>query len=81
MAANEALYEELRKEDAMCQALRDLMSDEIERERNEGRNEGRNDAIVDNIKKMMKNEKWTAQQAMDTLEIPTSEQSKYMALL
>jgi len=65
----------------MCQALRDLMSDEIEKEVEEGRRAGQKDAIVDNIKKMMKNLQISAVQAMNALEIPVSEQSKYIALL
>ncbi len=85
VSANKGLYEEIGKEDAMCQALRELMSDEIEKEfekgRNEGRNEGRKDAIVDNIKSLMQNMKWTAQQAMKALGISDSDQSKYIALL
>lgn len=81
VAANRDLYEEIRKEDDMCQALRDLMSDEIEKEVEEGRKAERKDAIVDNIKKMMKNLQISAVQAMNALEIPVSEQSKYIALL
>ena len=77
VAANRDLYEEIRKEDAMCQALRDLMSDEIEREFEEGQKA----AIVENIKNLMQNMKWTAEQAMKALGISASEQSKYMALL
>ena len=73
MSANKGLYEEIGKEDAMCQALRDLMSDEIEKERK--------DAIVDNIKSLMQNMKWTAEQAMKALGISDSDQSKYIALL
>lgn len=65
----------------MCQALRDLMSDEIEKEVEEGRRAGQKDAIVDNIKKMMKNLQISAVQAMNALEIPVSEQNKYIALL
>ena len=81
VAANRDLYEEIRKEDDMCQALRDLMSDEIEKEVEEGRRAGQKDAIVDNIKKMMKNLQISAVQAMNALEIPVSEQNKYIALL
>ncbi|MBQ8945469.1 MAG: hypothetical protein IJ058_01520 [Lachnospiraceae bacterium] len=81
VAANKALYEEIRKEDEMCQALRDLMSDEIEKEVAEGRKEERKDAIVDNIKSLMQNMKWTAEQATKALGISDSEQSKYIAML
>ena len=65
----------------MCQALRELMSDEIDKEVAEGRAEERTTTVVDDIKKMIKNLKLTAAQAMLALEIPDSDQPKYMALL
>ena len=77
VAANRDLYEEIRKEDDMCQALRDLMSDEIEKELEQKET----DTVIGNIKKMMKNLQISAGQAMNALEIPVSEQNKYIALL
>ena len=61
----------------MCQALKDLMKDEIAEERAEATT----DTNLGNIKKMMKNLKMTAAQAMKALEIPDSEQAKYSAML
>ena len=65
------------EKDDMCQALRDLMSDEIEKELEQKET----DTVIGNIKKMMKNLQISAGQAMNALEIPVSEQSKYIALL
>lgn len=85
VSANKDLYDEIRMEDDMCQALRDLMSDVIEKEVEEGRKKGQKEgqkaAMVDNIKSLMRNMKWTAEQAMKALGISDSEQSKYLALL
>ena len=63
VAANRNLYENIRRESAMCEALRDLMKDEIEKEMKaaaqdallrgrkdgikEGRKEGRRDGIME----------------------------------
>ena len=44
---NKKLFNELRKEDAMCQALREIMAPEIEESYNEGRIEGRIEGITE----------------------------------
>ena len=61
----------------MCQALKELMKDEIAEEVTK---EITKEKIVD-IKKLMKNMKWTADQAMNALGIPDADQSKYSAML
>jgi len=89
VAANKGLYVKIREEESMCQALRELMSDEMEKEfedgrkegQKEGREEGQKDAIIENIKSLMQNMKWTSEQAMKALGISDSEQSEYRALL
>ena len=69
----------------MCQALRDLMKDEIAEEIAEERAEERAEATMDtnlsNIKQLMKNMKWTAEQAMKALGISATDQGKYLAKL
>ena len=65
----------------MCQALKELMKEEIAEERAEERANATKDTMIDNIRKLMKNMKLTADQAMNTLEIPISDQSKYSAML
>lgn len=48
---------------------------------NRGIAQGKEQSLLDSIKKMMKNLKLTAQQAMDTLEIPKDDQAHYAAML
>lgn len=57
----------------MCQAIKEMLEDE----RTEGRAEGR----LHDVMKMMKNLRLTAEQAMDVLEIPPEERSRYMEKL
>jgi hypothetical protein len=75
----------IREEDVMCQALRELMSDVIEKEVEEGRKEGLKEgqkaAIVAAAKNLMQTMKWTSEQAMKALGISDAEQSEYIALL
>ena len=47
----------------------------------EGRAEGKESERISSIRNLMKNMRLTAQQAMDVLEIPVTEQAKYAALL
>ena len=77
VSENAELFEKIRRDEKMCQALRELMKEEIAEERADEKK----DTMLDNIRKLMKNMKWTAEQAMNTLEIPTAEQSKYSAML
>ena len=73
VSANRQLFDKVRKDEDMCQALRELMKDEIAEERAD-------EKILD-IKELMKNMRWTAEQAMTALGISASDQSKYSALL
>ena len=81
VSVNRKLYEEVRKDETMCQALRDLMKDEIAEERAKERAEATVDTTLSDIKNMMKNLKLTAVQAMRALEISEAEQTKYIAKL
>ena len=75
VSANINLYEEIRKEDAMCQALRDLMKDEIDKEVAERvRQEGEH-VVLNNIQKLMKTMNLTAEEAMQALELSEEEQA------
>ena len=73
----------------MCDALRELMKDEIEEEKSkaiaEGRAkgiaEGRAEGKLDSIKALMKNLKISAEQAMEYIGIPKNEYKKYMQML
>ena len=77
VSANKKLYEEVRKDEVMCQALKELMKDEIAEERAEERA----DTNLGNIKQLMNNMKWTAEQAMKALGISDADQAKYSAML
>ena len=65
----------------MCQALKELMKDEIAEERAEERAEATADTNLGNIRQLMKNMKWTAEQAMKALGISVADQAKYSAML
>ena len=62
-----------------------LMNEEREEGRVEGREEGRVEGIdqsrIEGIKSLMKTLKMTAQEAMEALSIPLSEQSRYLSKL
>ncbi len=49
--------------------------------RAEGLAEGRNEALIGSIRNLMETMSLTAQQAMTALKIPSTEQSKYLALI
>lgn len=61
----------------MCEALRELMRPEIDEEIELEKDK----TTLKNIKSVMESFKVTAQQAMDALKIPLTEQSKYLAKL
>ena len=69
------------REDNMCEALRDLMKEELETERTEGRAEGRAEGRLESIRALMNNLKLSAEQAMESIGIPKSEFNKYMQML
>lgn len=81
VSANKDLYEEVRRDEKMCQALKDLMKDEIAEEIAEQRANERIDTNINNIRNMMKNLKLTAQQAMQALEISAEDQAKYSTMI
>ena len=74
-----------RQEDIMCRTFEEVRDEAREQGRVEGRAEGRVEGIeqerVKNIQNLMESMKLTAQQAMDALMIPVSEQPKYAAIL
>ena len=69
----EVLAEEGGKPENMCEVL-----DRVEEK---GRKEGIDENRIESIKNIMDSLKFTAQQAMDALKIPVSEQQKYLAKL
>ena len=81
VSANKKLYQKIRREENMCQALRDLMKDEIDEEVATNRAEERTETVIENIKSLMKNMKWSAEQSMKALGIKKKDQARYMTML
>ena len=81
VSANKKLYQKIRREENMCQALRDLMKDEIDEEVATNRAEERTETVIENVKNLMKNMKWSAEQSMKALGIKKKDQARYMAML
>jgi hypothetical protein len=71
------LYEDVRRDSVMCQAMRELMKDEIAEERTDAETETQ----VKNIRNIMSELKYTAEQAMDLLKIPQQKRSTYISKL
>ena len=57
------------------------MCDVLDKVEKNGEKKGIEKAVLDNIKSLMESMKWTAQQAMDALKIPSVDQSKYASKL
>lgn len=116
IAANQVLYDKIRRGSEMCDALRNLMKEEIAEEkdrarkegleegrtegrekgleegraegreegRKEGREEGRKEGqetLLEAIKNLMANMKWSAEQAMAAMDIPAEKRTFYKAKL
>ena len=78
VSANKAVYDEMkRRYPEMCEALRELMRPEIDEEIEKEVDK----STLKNIRNIMTKLKYTAQQAMELLEIPAADQSKYLAKL
>ena len=71
--ANKSLYNRIRRESGMCEALRELMKDEIDAAVEEG--------MVSAVRNLMDSMKWTAEQAMEAIKIPAEERGKYVSRL
>lgn len=77
VSANHVLYETIRRDDPMCDALRELMKEEIEEEKAAAKQQ----TLLEAIKNLMQTMKWTAEQAMAALSIPQGDWPEYMAKL
>ena len=53
----------------MCKLIEDLQE------------EAKKEALLDNIRSLMETMQWTAQQAMEILEVPADKQKEYVALI
>ena len=63
----------------MCEALRELMKDEIEREIEERERKAERKISIELIKNLMDSTKWTAEQAMEAMKVPVKDREQYMA--
>lgn len=81
-SANYDIYEELWREENMCEVLERLMKDEIDKKCNEARYEGKREGKrlreIEAVKSIMKKLSYTAEQAMDLLEISESQRKVMM---
>lgn len=82
VSANSVVYENVKRRDPiMCEALRQLMKDEIQAEKDAATKAATDNSRLASIKSLMKKMKLTAQQAMDALSIPVSDQKRYSSML
>lgn len=65
----------------MCEALRELMKDEIAEALAESMEKGTDHAILTSVRNLMDTMKWTAEQAMEALKIPPVDRNKYASRL
>lgn len=61
----------------MCKAMEDMRNEALER----GLERGKEEKLVENLKSLMITLKLTAQQALDALQVPMDQQSKYLSRL
>lgn len=61
----------------MCEALRELMKEDFEKQERETKQE----TLVETIKNLMDTMKWTAEQAMTAMKIPDADKGKYITKL
>ena len=83
---NKVSYKQLMKEKQTQKKVGDLMGGkvldlDIIKAHDDGIKEGKEEEKVSSLRSMMKNLKMSAEEAMESLDIPKSERSKYMARL
>jgi hypothetical protein len=81
VAANYDLYEDVRRDFVMCQALQELMKDEIEAKVNDAVDQAETESKVEDIRNIMSELRYSAEQAMDLLKIPQQKRSMYISKL
>ena len=65
----------------MCEALRELMKDEIAEREQKTDEKARQENSMELIRNLMETMKITAEQAMEALKVPVKDRKKYMAVL
>ncbi len=74
-------HQEGRGEVDMCQGLLDLREEAREEGKIEGKIEGREEANLENLRAVMANLKVSAEKALDVLNVPPEERTKYLELI
>ncbi|MCI8873652.1 MAG: hypothetical protein HFH51_12525 [Lachnospiraceae bacterium] len=78
VSANREIYEAIRRCDkAMCDALKELMKEDFEKQERETKQE----TLLEAIRNLMDTMKCSAEQAMAALKIPDADRGKYIAKL
>lgn len=65
----------------MCRISEEIYNEGVERGIEQGIERGARDRLLENVRSMTKNLKITAQQALDVLDVPKSEQTRLIAML
>lgn len=81
IAANQELYDEIRRSSAMCDALRQLMREEIEEEKRNAVQKAEKETLLATIKNLMANLRLSADEVMSAMSIPREEWAEYRAKL
>ena len=84
IGANQQLYDEIRRNSVMCDALRELMREEIEEEKRNAVQsivQETEQTILEIIKSLMNNLNLTADQAMSAMNFSVEKQAEYRAKL
>ena len=80
--ANKEVYNKIREENPfMCQALRELMKDEIQEEIHEAETRATDATIIASIKSLMQKFGMDAKTIMDGMSISAADQSRYLTML
>ena len=80
--ANREVYNKIREENPfMCQALRELMKDEIQEEIKAAEEKAVDEKLITSIKNLMKKFGMDAKTVMDGMGISAADQIRYMAML
>ena len=85
VAANQQLYDKVRRDFVMWDALKELMKEEIEEEKRNAVESAiqktAQETLLETIKTLMSNLKWTADQAMSAVNLPAEKWEEYRAKL
>ena len=75
--ANEETFERIRRDEDMGDAMRRVMKDDLA----ESEQRGEQNAIVQTIRNLMESMKWTIDQAMDAMKVPSDQRSMYAGMV